>query len=234
MSQKESSVPARETESDVRANQKRRTRQALIDAALALREEGRNPSFADVAERALVSRATAYRYFSSVEALLIETTAEVAMRPLQHVYRVGDDPVQAIGRVAGEINQILLGDEVGLHVMERSFMAVWLENEADSRPARPGRRMIYIRPIIDALKDELAPAARKRLTQALAMVMGTEAALALRDIAGASIAEALDASVWAAQALVKQARAEATKARIKRAANSASRTRSASASRRRT
>lgn len=216
----------RETESDVRANQKRRTRQALIDAALALREEGRNPSFADVAERALVSRATAYRYFSSVEALLIETTAEVAMRPLQHVYRVGDDPVQAIGRVAGEINQILLGDEVGLHVMERSFMTVWLENEADSRPARPGRRMIYIRPIIDALKDELAPAARKRLTQALAMVMGTEAALALRDIAGASTAEALDASVWAAQALVKQARAEATKARTKRAANSASRTRS--------
>ena len=232
MSQKESSLPVREAESDVRANQKRRTRQALIDAALALREEGRNPSFADVAERALVSRATAYRYFSSVEALLIETTAEVAMRPLQHVYRVGDDPVQAIGRVAGEINQILLGDEVGLHVMERSFMAVWLENEAESRPARPGRRMIYIRPIIDALKDELAPAVRKRLTQALAMVMGTEAALALRDIAGASAAEALDASVWAAQALVKQARAEATKARTKRAAGSVSRTRSTRVQRR--
>lgn len=45
---------------------------------------------------------------------MIETTAEVAMRPLQHVYRAGDDPMQAIGRVAGELNQILLGDEVGL------------------------------------------------------------------------------------------------------------------------
>ena len=49
-----------------RANQKRRTRQALIDAALALRERGRDPSFAEVAEHARVSRATAYRYFPSV------------------------------------------------------------------------------------------------------------------------------------------------------------------------
>lgn len=219
----------REAEPDTRANQKRRTRQALIDAALALREEGRDPSFAEVAERALVSRATAYRYFSSVEALLSETSTEVAMRPLEHVYRPGDDPAQAIGRAAGEINRILLGDDVGLHVMERSFMSVWLENEPDNRPARPGRRLLYIRPIVDALKNELPPAARKRLAQALVMVMGTEAALALLDIAGASTEEALAASVWAAQALVQQARAEASEARTRSAPGSTSRTRSTDA-----
>jgi AcrR family transcriptional regulator len=217
MPHSKSSAPAHEAEPDARANQKRRTRQALIDAAVALRNEGRDPSFAEVAERALVSRATAYRYFASVEALLSESTTELAMRPLEHVYRAGDDPAQAIGRAAGEINQILLDDDVGLHMMERSFMAVWLENEPDSRPPRPGRRMQYIRPIVDALKDELPPAARKRLVQALSMVMGTEAVLALRDIAGADADEALAASAWAAQALVKQARAEAAEARARRA-----------------
>jgi hypothetical protein len=77
--------------------------------------------------------------------------------------------------------------------------------------------MQYIRPIVDALKDELPPAARKRLVQALSMVMGTEAVLALRDIAGADADEALAASAWAAQALVKQARAEAAEARARRA-----------------
>lgn len=230
MSHNKSSVPTYAAESDARANQKRRTRQALLDAALALRDEGSNPTFAEVAERALVSRATAYRYFSSVEALLSETITEIAMRPLEHVYRAGDDPVQAIGRAAGEINQILLGDEVGLHVMERSFMTVWLENERDSRPPRPGRRMLYIGPIVDALKDKLPPPARKRLAQALVMVMGTEAALALLDIAGASTEDALSASVWAAQALVKQACAEAATARTQRAAGSAARTRSARSS----
>ncbi|MFC5522215.1 TetR/AcrR family transcriptional regulator [Polaromonas jejuensis] len=210
---------AHETDAEGRSNQKRRTRQALIDAALALREEGRDPTFAEVAERALVSRATAYRYFSSVEALVSETAAERAMPLLEHVYRPGDDPAQAIGVAARELNKILLDDEVGLHVMERSFMAVWLENERDSRPARPGRRMKYIRPIVDALKDELPPAARQRLSQALSMVMGSEAVLAVRDIAGASVDEAIAAGAWAAQALVKQALAEADEARMKRGAS---------------
>ena len=114
--------------------------------------------------------------------------------------------------------RLLLEDEIGLHLMERSFMTTWLENEPGARPPRPGRRMKYIEPIVDSLKDELTPAARKRLLHALAMVMGTEAAVAVRDIAGASVDEALAASAWAAQALVNQARTEAAAARRKRAA----------------
>jgi len=71
-----------QAEAGGRANQKRRTRQALIDATLALRDEGRNPTFAEAAERALVSRATAYRYFSSIEALISETATESRLLPL--------------------------------------------------------------------------------------------------------------------------------------------------------
>ena len=57
---------------------------ALIDAALALREEGRNPTLDEVAEQAMVSRATAYRYFPSIAALVRETTtrAKVPVGPL--------------------------------------------------------------------------------------------------------------------------------------------------------
>jgi AcrR family transcriptional regulator len=201
-----------------RANQKRRTRQALIDAALALRESGRDPSFAEVAEHALVSRATAYRYFPSVEALLSESAAERAMQPLERVWRAGEDPEAAIGRAARELNRILADDEVGLHVMERSFMAVWLDGPGGARAPRPGRRLRYIRPIVDALKEELPPAARRRLVQALAMVMGTEAVLALRDVAGAGVDEALETSAWAARALLRQARAEAAQVKLRRGA----------------
>ena len=201
-----------------RANQKRRTRQALIDAALALRERGRDPSFAEVAEHARVSRATAYRYFPSVEALVSESAAERAMQPPERIRRAGEDPEAAIGRAARELNRVLVGDEVGLHVMERSFMAVWLDGAGGAQAPRPGRRLRYIRPIVDGLKEELPPAARRRLVQALAMVMGTEAVLALRDVAGASVDEALAASAWAAQALLRQARAEAARAKARRGA----------------
>jgi AcrR family transcriptional regulator len=205
-----------DADSEGRANQRRRTRQALIDAALALRDEGRNPSFAEVAERALVSRATAYRYFPSIEALMSETATDRGMKALERFWQPGDDPVEGIGQAANELNKLLIDDEVGLHVMERSFMTVWLESESHDTPLRPGRRMSYIEPIVDSMKDLLTPAARKRLKQALSIVMGTEAMIAVRDISRASTDEALDAAAWAARSLVRQALAEAAQARRKR------------------
>ncbi|MGF6514475.1 AcrR family transcriptional regulator [Pseudomonas sp. BT76 TE3572] len=198
-----------------RANQRGRTRQALIDAAAALREEGHNPTVAQVAERAMVSRATAYRYFPSTEALISETAADREMTPLEHIWRQGDDPVKGIGLAANALNKLLIDDEIGLHVMERSFMTVWLDSESHE-PLRPGRRMSYIEPIVDSLKDVLSPRARKRLKQALSIVMGTEALIAVRDISRASVEESLDTAAWAARALVRQALTEEEQARRKR------------------
>jgi AcrR family transcriptional regulator len=203
-------------DSQGRANQRNRTRQALIEAAVELRDEGLNPTVAQVAERARVSRATAYRYFPSPEALISETAADRDMQPLERFWRPGDDPVKGIGLAANALNTLLIDDEIGLHVMERSFMTVWLENESREAPLRPGRRMSYIEPIVDSLKDELTPRARIRLKQALSIVMGTEALIAVRDISGASVEESLDAAAWAARALVRQALAEDEQARRKR------------------
>lgn len=208
MSKLKSSPPVG-NDSPGRVNQKLRTRQALIDAAIALREEGHNPTLAQVAEHAKVSRATAYRYFPSMEALISETATDRDMQPLENFWRPGDDPVKAIGLAANALNKMLIADEIGLRVMERSFMTVWLESESHEA-LRPGRRMSYIEPIVDSLKDVLSPRARNRLKQALSMVMGTEALIAVRDIGGASVDEALGAAAWAARALVRQALEEAT------------------------
>ncbi|NBB63468.1 TetR family transcriptional regulator [Pseudomonas sp. ODNR1LW] len=215
MSSAQSSPSVAASDSQGRVNQKLRTRQALIEAAIALRDEGQQPTVAQVAERAKVSRATAYRYFPTVEALISETAADRDMPPLERIWRPGDDPVKGMGLAANALNKLLIEDEIGLHVMERSFMTVWLENESHE-PLRPGRRLSYIEPIVDSMKDVLAPKARKRLKQALSIVMGTEALIAVRDVSGASTEESLDASAWAARALVRQALEEAEKTRRKR------------------
>lgn len=97
-------------------------------------------------------------------------------------------------------------------------MTVCLENDPSARPLRPGRRMQYIEPIVASLKDELAPPERRRLSHALSMLIDSEAAVAVRDIGGATGDEALAAAAWAAQALVIQARAEAAEERRKLAA----------------
>jgi hypothetical protein len=69
--------------------------------------------------------------------------------------------------------------------------------------------------MVEALQNELAPAERRRLIQALAMVVGPEAVLSLRDVAAATLDEALDASAWAAMTLVRAARTQAAEARAR-------------------
>ena len=66
-------------ESNGRPNQKTRTRKDLLQAAARLMKQGRHPTLEEVAEEALVSRATAYRYFPSMEALMVEAAVDVAV-----------------------------------------------------------------------------------------------------------------------------------------------------------
>ena len=60
-----------------RVNQKARTRAAILDAAIEILREGREPTVPEAAERARVSPATAYRYFTSAEDLQDEASAEL-------------------------------------------------------------------------------------------------------------------------------------------------------------
>src|SRR5919198_6114983 len=82
-----------------RERQTRRTRRALIAAADELFAEGRVPTVAAVAERADVARATAYRYFPTQEALLLETTFlgdSEALRGLPELTRTAEDPAEGV------------------------------------------------------------------------------------------------------------------------------------------
>ena len=62
-----------------RSNQHLRTRKDLLLAAGRLLKEGRQPTMDEIAAAALVSRATAYRYFPTLEAQLIEAPLDGAM-----------------------------------------------------------------------------------------------------------------------------------------------------------
>src|ERR687883_677789 len=90
------SMPARGRS---RPRQTQRTRRALIAAADELFAEGRVPTVAAVAERADVGRATAYRYFPTQEALLLETTFlgdSRAMREIPELAGTIADPAERL------------------------------------------------------------------------------------------------------------------------------------------
>ena len=102
-----------------RPNQKTRTRKDLLQAASRLMKQGRTPTLEEVAEEALVSRATAYRYFPSVEALLVEAAVDVAVPEPAELFRddASRDPVARLQRVETALYDMILANEPPLRTM---------------------------------------------------------------------------------------------------------------------
>ena len=100
-------------------NQRRRTRKDLLQAAARLMKQGRTPSLEEIAEEALVSRATAYRYFPSVEALLVEAALDVAVPEPRRSSAASpaDDPVARLERVDAALHDMIAGQRAPMRMM---------------------------------------------------------------------------------------------------------------------
>jgi AcrR family transcriptional regulator len=198
---------------DVRVNhnQRNRTRAAIVDAATALMREGRPPTVAEAAERALVSRATAYRYFPTQESLLLDVVGvEALMKPVEDLVASfpADDAAQRLAALVRTMMPACLSDEALIRTGERVYMDTWLANQRDGNhtPVRAGRRMRYIDEALRPLSRRLSEAGRQRLRCALALTLGTEALIAMKDSAGLDDDEEIVATLeWAAGALLRTA-----------------------------
>jgi AcrR family transcriptional regulator len=198
---------------DVRINhnQRNRTRAAIVEAATALLREGKPPTVAEAAERALVSRATAYRYFPTQESLLLDVAnVEALMKPVEDLVASfpTDDAAQRLAVLVRTMTPAMLSDEALIRTGERIYMDTWLANqpEGNHTPVRAGRRMRYIDEALRPLGDRLGEAARNRLRCALALALGTHAVIAMKDSAGLDDDDEIVATLeWAAGALLRTA-----------------------------
>src|ERR1700750_1526296 len=100
-------------------NQRRRTRRDILAAPARLMKQGRKPSLEEVAEEALVSRATAYRYFPNVEALLVEASFDIATPQPQDLFGgdAGGDAVARVQLVDTALHDMILANEPSLRMM---------------------------------------------------------------------------------------------------------------------
>ena len=188
---------------------KRRTRQALLDAAAHLMKEGRAPSLEEVAEEALISRATAYRYFSGTEPLLLEAALDVAVPDADDLFadEISVDPVVRLKKADTALHDMIAKNEVPLRLM----LAHSLEERAKGveegeLPIRQNRRTPLIEAALAPVRDEFAPASLDTLSAALALVIGTEAMVVFRDVLQVDDAAAQDIRRWMIEALVEAAR----------------------------
>lgn len=191
-------------------NQKARTRAALLRAATELVREGAAPSMQEAAERALVSVATAYRYFPSADELWWEaTTQALALEPLfadaaHRIDAAGEDPQARLEAAVRTIGFEMLDDQLPYRRFARAALDQWFRqrDEPDDQraPIREGRRNRTIAEVLRPLRERLTEAELDRLAHTLGLVLGTDAMLALTDGVGLDAPEAkqalLDASRW--------------------------------------
>lgn len=203
-----------------RINQKARTRAALLRAATDLVREGRPPSMPEAAERALISVATAYRYFPTADDLWFEAAqSAIAYEPMQAkaaaaIEVAGDDPTARLEALLRSAGFRMLDQQVPFRRMAKASLEQWLNRaespgpESESAPVRDAHRNAQIALVVEPLRGSVPAADLDRLEHALGVIVGTDAMLALTDGVGLDVARAKEAMLDAGRWLLAGALAE--------------------------
>jgi len=191
-----------------RNNQHLRTRKDLLLAAARLLKEGRKPTMDEVAEAALVSRATAYRYFPTLESLLIEAPLDGAT-PDPGVFFASDpspDPEDRLERAEAALHRMVYQNEAQLRLMlANALVAASSEDAGNATPPRQNRRTPLIEAALAPARQRFSTASYDNLRAALALIFGTEAMVVFRDVLRLSERRARHVKSWAIRALVRAA-----------------------------
>lgn len=194
---------------DLRANQKERTRETLVEAARALARGGAPPTVAEAAAHARVSRATAYRYFPTQDSLLTEISdVSPAVAPVDEMLarQSGDDAEARLVELIDTFNPIMAAEEVRMRAALRGYLDIWLaaRRKGEAAPkVRAGRRMRWLDSALEPVRRKLPKAQWQRLRAALALTLSIDALVVMKDVAQLEEREALEVLRWAALAMLR-------------------------------
>ncbi|MFG1796103.1 TetR/AcrR family transcriptional regulator [Nocardia sp. NPDC049149] len=188
-----------------RAAQRRRTRNAIVEATMALIGRGAEPSVNDIAVAAEVSRRTVYLHFPSLDQLMLDATLGLLSNEtdaaLEHV--TSTDPrvrVAALTRAMG-VN-IVETLPLGRRLVKLTIDAA---PPTPNTPRRGYRRVRWIEWALAPMRDRMLEPDFEELVSAVATVVGWEAFMVLIDIRALTPEQAVDLCARTATTLVDTA-----------------------------
>jgi AcrR family transcriptional regulator len=178
---------------------------AIIEACREIVRLGAPLAMPDVARAALVSEATAYRYFPDLPALLNEALAGMWLSPAEALSPVAGsaDPVERIAVAC----DFLLRGVLAYQGAVRAMIAATI-TRPELAAARPGIRFGLIDEALAPVSDTLMatdPAGIAQLRKDLVAVVSAEALFVLTDLAGLAPEEAIASLVRSATTLTEAA-----------------------------
>jgi AcrR family transcriptional regulator len=184
-----------------------RTYRLLLQTATELIREGKVPSVAQVAAKADVSRATAYRYFPS-RSKLISAVVDTSLGPVR----------TTTSKLAGGRERVMeLFDQTFPRFKEyetemRAALQLALEHrmleragQLEEEPYRRGHRIRILEHALEPFKAQMPRATLQRLHNALSIVYGYESYVVLKDIWNCGDREVEGIARWMAEALIDAA-----------------------------
>jgi AcrR family transcriptional regulator len=185
-----------------REPQRRRTRKAILDAAVRLVERGETPSVSQIAEAAEVSRRTVYLHFPTLEHLLADAALEATRASVEPRFETECDPPERLEALVRATQQGFAETEALCRTIIRLTVGAGASRSHDGAPRRGYRRVAWIERALEPLRETLPPDSVERLVSALTLLIGWESMIVLQDTRGLSAAEAEEVCVWAARALL--------------------------------
>lgn len=181
-----------------RVNQKLETREKILNAAQYFLNEGTAYTLEQVAEKAGISRATIYRYYSSVEMLAAETILDMNVKTPEQLY----DDIKELG-----LKEKLLGVQDYFNGFAqdnenafRNYLSIVLS--PDSPPIkRGGRRIRTLKMILNEAK--LNKKDSKKLQVLLTILMGIEPLIVTKDVCGLNNKESTELLKWGMELILK-------------------------------
>ncbi|HWJ36775.1 MAG TPA: TetR/AcrR family transcriptional regulator [Steroidobacteraceae bacterium] len=196
-----------------RTNQKARTRTAILASAIQLIREGRRPTVEEAALAAGISKRTAYRYFTSQDHMLADAALDGLRSRMNEMFAAIDASTDVHARIATlavALCRLTQTHEAELRVMIRAALDQGSNaiGRAPAVPARGRRRLDWIEAALRPIHDQLPKGRYSSLVNSLAVCLGVDAVLVLRDVCGVAGAAAEDTMIWMANAIVDRALAD--------------------------
>jgi len=191
-----------------RSNQKLRTRKALLDAADQLVGVGLNPTLAEVAEKALVSRATAYRYFPNLDALLLEVSLDRKVAAPEEILKNADnkDGAERVALVHDFLHNLVAENEQQFRLFLKASMEQWLQSDSiTDTPLRGARRIPMLSLALKPYEEHLDKETHENLLYALSAMVSVEPFIALTDVCRIKPDRGREIMRWAVKLLVNAA-----------------------------
>ena len=174
-----------------RTNQKLETRKKIILSAQHFLKQGIEFSLEDVAEKAGISRATIYRYFSNVDVLATEAGLDISTKSPESIYEDVNDLSfeDRILEVQHYYNTLSVNNE---NTFRRYLTTVIDANT--SEPKRGARRKKTLQLVLS--EEDISTKEKEDLANLLTILMGMEPLIVTKDVCGLNSDESLRLMRW--------------------------------------